>query len=146
MAYVIGSLIIFLVLLVLCVIVRRLRQGKPGTVFGKEILDCEIYIATEKGCSLHGVPDLVCRSKKGLLSRKQVIEIIDIKHRQSGQVHESDKIQLSVYAYILRQNNPYPEPVGSYGYILIKKGRFHTGYLAKIKLYNDKQIIKLYQR
>jgi len=72
----------------------------------------EIY--TDYPIPLQGIPDQVYRRK----ADKKLI-VVDTKARKSFKVYPADKLQLSIYAYILHYG--YNLPVENYGYIRLEK-------------------------
>lgn len=81
-----------------------------------------------------GTPDVVWIEK-----RTGTLIVGDYKSRASQQVYDSDVIQLSVYRLLLRHSQR--KPVADYGFI-----HFHNGRRKRVKLMNERDVIRLYER
>ncbi len=89
------------------------------------------YMRINDPVPICGTPDVVWINKNGALI------VGDYKSRSSGQVQESDIIQLSVYKLLLERTQH--RPVGQYGYIHFKSGR-----RVRVNLLDQRKIIALY--
>lgn len=130
---------IFLAVIILIAIgmsgVNRLPDILEGATLFKNEENLRIY----DPINLSGRPDQVWKSK----SEKLVI--VDTKVRQNNQVYESDRIQLSAYAVMLK-NHPLSKnmEVHPVGYI-----RRHTsggGQYIAVQLYPEEKVIELHER
>ncbi len=138
-AIILGFIIFLLISSIGLHLYNRLTDPLKGFMF----LEIESYIKSTNRCKLHGIPDLICKARDKY-NHKDYIVVVDIKNRRNYRYYESDKVQLSVYAYILNVNGFYNIPVSRYGYVLIKKTQNSKGKLIKIKLYNKFKVEKLY--
>lgn len=91
------------------------------------------YMRIDKPIPVCGTPDVVWIDKKGVLI------VGDYKSRTSGQVQESDIIQLSVYRILLEHTQR--RTVANKGYVHFKNGR-----RVRVKLLDEQVIIALYNQ
>ena len=112
------------------------KENIPDALKGMELFMSEEIIQCDHPLPLRGRVDQVYRSAGGDLC------IVDTKHRKNAAVYESDRIQCSVYAFILRANNM---PVRNTAYLRISMNDDGVRYIP-LKLYEENKIIQIYNR
>ena len=105
--------------------------------FGARVFAREHQYVLQGDMPLIGKPDLVMQEWGGLLVCH------DLKTRKKNRVYDSDVLQLSLYAFILRHATK--RKVASYAYIRIKTDQGF--FLKKVELtWSDHDIVNLYNR
>ena len=114
-------------LLGLCFWLKSRRPPKLATYL------TDHYMRINEPIPICGTPDVIWIDKNGVLI------VGDYKSRASGQVQESDIIQLSVYKVLLEHTQR--RPVSNKGYV-----HFKNGHRVRVKLLDEKTIITLYNK
>ncbi|GHB14279.1 hypothetical protein [Modicisalibacter luteus] len=108
------------------------REGLPRDVMLGQLVMSETPIRTRQPVALHGTPDQVFLNRKGCLVP------IDTKLRGKARATHADRMQLSVYATILRHTRA--EPVADYGYVRTVTPGHRVRYI-KVWLLSERRVI-----
>lgn len=95
-------LILFLIGGAAAVLWWRAHNALPAALRGASLHLNEKNLSIKRPVALSGRPDQVWLSRDGQLV------VTDTKNRKSARVYDSDVIQLSAYAYMLRQLEAHP--------------------------------------
>ena len=105
--------------------------------FGSRIHSRELLYVLSGNLPLMGRPDLVMQEWGGLLVCH------DLKTRKSNRVFESDILQLSLYAFILRQATG--RRIAKYAFVRIKSDKGFESHRVNLT-WTDEDIFQLYSR
>jgi len=124
-------------------LIKRQRHKKvlihdpniPKELLNGRLISSEKHFACRRPRKMHGTPDRVYKNHYGRLLP------VDVKTRASQRVQQTDVVQLSVYAQILKKQGR----VEDYGYIRFDSNATAPVY-AKVDLLSTKEVCKLYDR
>lgn len=107
----------------------------PKELLNGRLISSEKHIACSKPRKMHGTPDRVYKN-----TFRQLLPV-DIKTRQSQKIHQTDIVQLSVYAQILKNKGA----IAPYGYIRFDSSSQAPRY-TKVNLLSTKEVCRRYDR
>jgi len=110
---------------------REIRKG--------EVFLSEDYIQTDIPVKLNGKPDFVYKNRNNLLT------VVEVKNRANPIIYESDIIQMSTYATILKNSNDFTDYRVNPNGIMCFINNGNQTY-KKVSLLSDRKIIKLHNR